>query len=422
MAKRRNISGRTLRQASPTNAAAEFVAPRTSTEGLSVANIFGDIGDVIHPGITAKIEDDLGLRDYTDDEIKLLMALGMLPFAGKIAKAGVKGVKALNKASRLPAKGGFIMAYPANDPKRLTAKGLHNIDTKRTRELNKILKPELDAAKKKLDDAEYKYNLHEWKDDYYEYQKAYEKAKDEYDDLAEMVNYTGQEYVNAERMSAWMDRVNKLSEKHPELKKYWDDILIKEKKPVRQLRNGYYGTMDYTVPTHRRITPEWLNDEMGPVPNQRYTPADYSIDLSNSVKGTPNMQNTQVRVDYRDLPENQKYLEWLDSEDAANAMPWTYKESRDYMRPRVTDSPIDLTFGELEAKLNKPVVDTPDEIANRIMNNRVFDEELRADTRQKLIEAAKISKSDEELKKRIDAIINMSKANQDNLNAINSLE
>ena len=114
MAKRRNISGRTLRQASPTNAAAEFVAPRTSTEGLSVANIFGDIGDAIHPGITAKIEDDLGLRDYTDDEIKLLMALGMLPFAGKIAKAGVKGVKALNKASVLPAKGGFILA----DPKR----------------------------------------------------------------------------------------------------------------------------------------------------------------------------------------------------------------------------------------------------------------------------------------------------------------
>lgn len=112
MAKRRNISGRTLRNASPTNAAAEFVAPRTSTEGLSVANIFGDIGDAIHPGITAKIEDDLGLRDYTDDEIKLLMALGMLPFAGKIAKAGVKGVKALNKASALPAKGGFIMANP----------------------------------------------------------------------------------------------------------------------------------------------------------------------------------------------------------------------------------------------------------------------------------------------------------------------
>ena len=422
MAKRRNISGRTLRQASPTNAAAEFVAPRTSTEGLSVANIFGDIGDAIHPGITAKIEDDLGLRDYTDDEIKLLMALGMLPFAGKIAKAGVKGVKALNKASRLPAKGGFIMAYPANDPKRLTTKGLHNIDTKRTRELNKILKPELDAAKKKLDDAEYKYNLHEWKDDYYEYQKAYEEAKDEYDDLAEMVNYKGQEPVNAERMAAWMDRVNKLSEKHPELKKYWDDILIKEKSPIRKL-GGYFGGGQFKVPPHRRITPEMLDEIAGDlVPNQRYAPTDYSIDLSNSVKGTPNMQNTSVRVDYRDLPENQKYLEWLDSEDAANAMPWSYSESREFARPRVTESPIDLTFGELESKLNKPVVETPDEIANRIMNNRVFDEELRADTRQKLIEAAKISKSDEELKKRIDAIINMAKSNQDNLTAIDNLD
>lgn len=113
MAKRRNISGRTLRKASPTNVtpadlAGNVALPRTYNDGISIANVLGDVGDAIQPGITAKIENDLGLRDYTDEEIQLLFALGMLPFAGKIAKAGMKGVNALNKASRLPAKGGFI--------------------------------------------------------------------------------------------------------------------------------------------------------------------------------------------------------------------------------------------------------------------------------------------------------------------------
>lgn len=122
MAKRRNISGRTLRQASPTNVtpadlAGNLVLPRTYNEGFSISNIFGDIGDAIHPGITAKIENDLGLRNYTDEEIQLLFALGVLPFASKIAKAGINGVKALNKASRLPAKGGFIMANPGRPNK-----------------------------------------------------------------------------------------------------------------------------------------------------------------------------------------------------------------------------------------------------------------------------------------------------------------
>lgn len=105
MAKRRNVSGRTLRNAVPQpRDVAEFVAPRTVNEGLSVANVFGDIGDMVDPFITAAIEKQEGLRDVSDDELKLLAALGSIPVAGAVAG---KAVKTLNKMVPNP-KGGFI--------------------------------------------------------------------------------------------------------------------------------------------------------------------------------------------------------------------------------------------------------------------------------------------------------------------------
>lgn len=107
MAKRRNVSGRTLRNAVPQpRDVAEFVAPRTVNEGVSVKNIFGDVGDLIDPFITAAIEKQEGLRDVSDDELKLLAALGSIPVAGAVAS---KATKALNKLVPNP-KGGFANA------------------------------------------------------------------------------------------------------------------------------------------------------------------------------------------------------------------------------------------------------------------------------------------------------------------------
>ena len=107
MAKRKNVSGRTLRNAVPQpRDVAEFVAPRTVNDGVSVANVFGDVGDMIDPFITAAIEKQEGLRDVSDDELKLLAALGSIPVAGAIAG---KATKAINKMVPNP-KGGFANA------------------------------------------------------------------------------------------------------------------------------------------------------------------------------------------------------------------------------------------------------------------------------------------------------------------------
>ena len=105
MAKRRNVSGRVLRNAVPQpRDVAEFVAPRTVNEGLSVKNVFGDVGDMIDPFITAAIEKQEGLRDVSDDELKMLAALGSIPVAGAVAS---KVTKKINKLVPNP-KGGFV--------------------------------------------------------------------------------------------------------------------------------------------------------------------------------------------------------------------------------------------------------------------------------------------------------------------------
>lgn len=105
MAKRRNVSGRVLRNAVPQpRDVAEFVAPRTVNEGLSIKNVFGDVGDMIDPFITAAIEKQEGLRDVSDDELKMLAALGSIPVAGAVAG---KLTKKLNKLVPNP-KGGFL--------------------------------------------------------------------------------------------------------------------------------------------------------------------------------------------------------------------------------------------------------------------------------------------------------------------------
>lgn len=115
MAKRRNISGKLLRESIPQpKDVAEFIAPRTVEDGLSIANVFGDVGDMIDPFITAAIEKQHGLRDVSDDELKLLAALGSIPVAGA---AATKITKKLNKLVPNP-KGGFIqLKKPVGDNK-----------------------------------------------------------------------------------------------------------------------------------------------------------------------------------------------------------------------------------------------------------------------------------------------------------------
>lgn len=84
MAKRRNISGRVLRNAvpSPMDVAA-FVAPRTMEDGLSLANILGDAAEMTpFAGAVPYAERELGLRDYTDEDIMLAAIMGF-PILGK---------------------------------------------------------------------------------------------------------------------------------------------------------------------------------------------------------------------------------------------------------------------------------------------------------------------------------------------------
>lgn len=105
MAKRKNVSGKVMMNAVPSpkmvaENVAEFAAPRVMESGLSTANVFGDIGDYISPLGTAAAEDALDLRNVSNEEYALLAALGALPFAGKIGKAGYKGLQKLPPIDR----------------------------------------------------------------------------------------------------------------------------------------------------------------------------------------------------------------------------------------------------------------------------------------------------------------------------------
>lgn len=141
MAKRRNVSGRVLRNAVPQpRDVAEFVAPRTVNEGLSIKNVFGDIGDMIDPFITAAIEKQEGLRDVSDDELKMLAALGSIPVAGAIAS---KVTKKLNKLVPNP-KGGFLNVLPIKNEQ-----GKNYLTKATSPEELKILNEGVDLAKEK---------------------------------------------------------------------------------------------------------------------------------------------------------------------------------------------------------------------------------------------------------------------------------
>lgn len=84
MAKRRNVSGRVLRNAVPSpREVAAFVAPRTMEDGLSIANIFGDAAEMTpFAGAVPYAERELGLRDYSDEDV-LLSAIMGFPILGK---------------------------------------------------------------------------------------------------------------------------------------------------------------------------------------------------------------------------------------------------------------------------------------------------------------------------------------------------
>lgn len=116
MAKRRNVSGRVLRNAVPQpRDVAEFVAPRTVNEGLSIANIFGDAAEMTpFAGAVPYAERELGLRDYSDEDILLSAILGfpILSKARTIKDAFTKGSYATWK-SRL--KHGGVKLYPSEE-------------------------------------------------------------------------------------------------------------------------------------------------------------------------------------------------------------------------------------------------------------------------------------------------------------------
>lgn len=133
MAKRRNVSGRVLRNSIiEPHEVAEFVAPRTMNEGLTIANVMGDVGENSpFAGAVPYVERELGLRDYTDDEVLLSAILGF-PILNKI---GGKTVHTLRDAMtpgsfatwKTKAKQGAKKLYPTEEAAR-NSRRLYNAD------------------------------------------------------------------------------------------------------------------------------------------------------------------------------------------------------------------------------------------------------------------------------------------------------
>ncbi len=75
---------RYIREAVPSpREVAAFVAPRTMEDGLSIANIFGDAAEMTpFAGAVPYAERELGLRDYSDEDV-LLSAIFGFPILGK---------------------------------------------------------------------------------------------------------------------------------------------------------------------------------------------------------------------------------------------------------------------------------------------------------------------------------------------------
>jgi len=73
-----------IREAVPSpREVAAFVAPRTMEDGLSIANIFGDAAEMTpFAGAVPYAERELGLRDYSDEDVLLSAILGF-PILGK---------------------------------------------------------------------------------------------------------------------------------------------------------------------------------------------------------------------------------------------------------------------------------------------------------------------------------------------------
>lgn len=72
---------------------AEFVAPRTVGDGFSVANIFGDAAELSpFAGAVPYVERELGLRDYSDDDILMSAILGF-PIVNKVGGKLVHNAK-----------------------------------------------------------------------------------------------------------------------------------------------------------------------------------------------------------------------------------------------------------------------------------------------------------------------------------------
>lgn len=72
---------------------AEFVAPRTVNDGFSVANVFGDAAELSpFAGAVPYVERELGLRDYSDDDILMSAILGF-PIVNKVGGKIVHNAK-----------------------------------------------------------------------------------------------------------------------------------------------------------------------------------------------------------------------------------------------------------------------------------------------------------------------------------------
>ena len=87
MAKKHRIhpqGSRYIREAVPSpREVAAFVAPRTMEDGLSLANVLGDAGEMTpFAGAVPYAERELGLRDYSDEDIMLAAIMGF-PILGR---------------------------------------------------------------------------------------------------------------------------------------------------------------------------------------------------------------------------------------------------------------------------------------------------------------------------------------------------